>query len=62
MDNMRDPNGNRAYIQQLRNNFQRLADVGHAQTDTAGIETVWKQVRLVYTQTSDACFERKRQK
>lgn len=63
MERLRDPKAKSAFILQLKNKFQALADEeNHLQIEPADIETVWKQVKSACTQTSEACLGRRRQK
>ena len=63
MEKLRDPKAKNAFILKLKNKFQALADAeNYTQTESAGIDTAWKQVRSAYTQTSEPCLGRGRKR
>ena len=63
VEKLRDPKAKNAFILKLKNKFQALADAeNYTQTESAGIDTWWKQVRSAYTQTSEACLGRGRKR
>ena len=69
IEKLRDPKAKSAFILQLRNRFQALSDEKNytqteqnTQTEPAGIDTMWKKIKSVFTQTSEACIGKRQKK
>ena len=54
---LRDPKARSAFVLQLKNKFQALADDENmTPPDMTGIDTMWDQLRTAYTQSSEVCL------
>ena len=54
---LKEPRAKSTFTLQLKNKFQALADAGkHTPPGESGIDTMWEQIRVAYTQISEACM------
>ena len=54
---LKEPRAKSTYTLQLKNRFQALADAEtHAVPSMSIINTIWEQIRIAYTQISEACL------
>ena len=54
---LKDPRAKSTFTLQLKNKFQALPDAEkHTPLGESGIDTMWEQIRVAYTQISEACM------
>ena len=60
---LREPRARSTFNLQLKNKFQALVDAEkHTSPGTSDINTMWEQIRTVYTQTRETCQGRRQKK
>ena len=60
---LQDPRTKSVFTIQLKNMFQALTDAeNHTPRDNHDINTLWEQVKIAYTRTSEACLGRRQKR
>ena len=63
VNKLKEPRAKSTFTLQLKNKSQALTDAEkHTTPGTSDINTMWEQIRIAYTQTSEACLGPRRKK